>query len=281
MLVYESAKGMHDAAETARRHGQKLAFIPTMGALHEGHRSLFREARRRGDFRVVSLFVNPTQFNTPEDFEKYPRNLEADLALCEGEGIDLVFHPTVAEIYPDGFKETPSLPRVAIPMEGEFRPSHFAGICSVVTRLFQIVQPETALFGEKDFQQLRVIEEMVCERRIPVRIVRCPTVRNSNGFALSSRNALLSAKGYEEALAIPRAIRAVQKNLNLDAAHQQLEKLKVDYLTIADAETLQPVKRPDRPGRIFIAAWVEGVRLIDNQEFSLTASRDTVSPTEK
>jgi len=173
----------------------------------------------RGNFcRVVSIFVNPTQFNSPEDFQKYPQSLERDLVLCEKEGIDLVFVPTVAEIYPDGLKADVAVPQVGLPMEGEFRPGHFAGVCTVVKRLFEIIQPDAALFGEKDFQQLRVIEEMVREQKLPVKIIRCPTVRDNNGLTLSSRNARLSKKGYAQALAIPRAIRAAQQSFQSNPA---------------------------------------------------------------
>jgi len=294
------------AVEKARLEGKRIAFIPTMGALHEGHRSLIHQAKsppaplfqsgvKKNYFRVVSIFVNPTQFNSAEDLQKYPRTLGQDLKLCEREGVDLVFTPTVDEIYPDGLKTNIPVPEVGLPMEGEFRPGHFAGVCAVVHRLFKIVGPCVALFGEKDFQQVRVIEEMVREQKIPVEIVWCPTVRDKNGLALSSRNARLSPEGYQKALAIPRGIKAVQEGKGIKAAKKELANLKTDYFIIADSETLisepdemrgRPPRRdagvlgryveerPRRPtkqiagyemsSRIFIAAWVEGVRLIDN-----------------
>lgn len=215
-------------------------------------------ATRERSLIIVSIFVNPTQFNSPGDLEKYPRTLERDLDLCKEAGVDLVFTPSVEEMYPKGLVTDIPVPEVGKSMEGEFRPGHFAGVCAVVARLFRIIQPDYALFGEKDFQQIRVIEEMVREQKIPVEIVRCPTIRDKNGLALSSRNARLSPAGYEKALAIPRAIRVVQNELGgsgwrglIDLAKQELSNLKVDYVTIVE-------------GRIFIAAWVEGVRLIDN-----------------
>lgn len=277
-LLLKSARELQDTVNQARREGRRICFVPTMGALHEGHRSLFRTAKKQGDLGVVSIFVNPTQFNSAEDLKNYPRTLEQDLELCEQEGVDLVFTPTEQEIYPKGLVTDIPLPAVAGPMEGEFRPGHFDGVCAVVARLLQIIQPDKAYFGEKDFQQLRVIEEMVKEQKIPVEIVRCPTVRDKNGLALSSRNVRLSPEGYQQALAIPRAIKAAQaiwrtgarnapspairrdlprlsgefpESPVLHAAKEELADLKVDYVTIAEA-------------RIFIAAWAEEIRLIDN-----------------
>lgn len=285
MLQIDSADEMREASHAAREKGKRISFIPTMGALHEGHLALFRSARSHGDLRVVSIFVNPTQFNSREDFKKYPRNLEVDLSACEREGIDIVFTPTSEEIYPNGLETNIPVPQVGIPMEGEFRPGHFAGVCAVVDRLFKIVQPHAAIFGEKDYQQFRVIQEMVKEQGIPVEVIPHPTVRDKNCLALSSRNARLAPEGYEKALAVPRAIRAVQEALKippvpplskggeggffktaplLEIGGRELDGLKTDYCTIADAQTLEPVDRITRPSRIFIACWVEGVRLIDN-----------------
>lgn len=262
MQQINSARDAQEIVKEARKNGKKISLIPTMGALHGGHIALIHRASTGGAtrrFTVVSIFVNPTQFNSDEDLKNYPRMLDRDLELCEREGVNLVFTPTEREIYPQGLVTDIPVPAVGRPMEGEFRPGHFAGVCAVVARLFKIIQPDCALFGEKDFQQIRVIEEMVREQKIPVEIVRCPTIRDKNGLALSSRNARLSAEGYQKALAIPRAIRAAQDltpqgevSKLLETAKKKLSGLKVDYVTIIE-------------GRIFIAAWVEGIRLIDNE----------------
>ena len=269
----DSTQETRRLVEEARHAGRTICFIPTMGALHEGHCSLFRMAGT-GAFRIVSIFVNPTQFNSVDDLKKYPRTLDQDLRLCEAEGVDLVFTPTVKEVYPDGPMIDIPVPAVGLPMEGKFRPGHFAGVCSVVKRLFDIVQPDAACFGEKDFQQIRVIEEMVKEQRIPVTIIRCPTVRDKNGLALSSRNARLSAEGYQKALAIPRAIQKVKEIVGAgerdvqriieNVGVQYIEPLRIDYLVAVNETDLQPVTTIAPDSRLFIAAWVEEVRLIDN-----------------
>lgn len=260
-------------AQKGRTDKKRIAFVPTMGALHSGHQALMREAARHGEIRVVSIFVNPTQFNNPTDFEKYPRTLEEDLKICAQEGIDYLFTPSVKEIYPKGLKVENSLPKVAKVLEGEFRPGHFAGVCTVVGRLFDAVQPDVALFGEKDYQQWLVIREWAKQKKNPVKILSCPTVRDQNGLALSSRNRRLSPKGLNRALAIPEAIRKAQQLFKkgerkteklVHVAKEHLGSIPVDYVMVADDERLQTLEIIDRPSRIFITARIEGVRLIDN-----------------
>ena len=200
-------------AFSARAHqgGKKIAFVPTMGALHEGHLALMREARKHGDVVVVSIFVNPKQFNDPKDFEKYTRDLEGDLRKCEGAGVDVVFTPSVDEMYPpDDASPALPLPKVAQPLEGKFRPGHFEGVVAVVSRLFRMIQPDAALFGLKDYQQVRVIEEMVKSQKSKVKIVRHPTIREKDGLAMSSRNVRLSAEGRQKALLISKALKAAE-----------------------------------------------------------------------
>lgn len=277
MKIILSQADMKACSEGGRRDGKKIAFVPTMGSLHEGHLALFREGKKRGDLLVVSIFVNPTQFNDPKDYERYPRNLTEDLKKCEREGVDIVFAPSADEIYPKGeqFPEIP-LPEVAKPLEGISRPGHFRGVVQVVSRLFRIVQPNVALFGLKDYQQLRVIEEMVLSEKIPVKIVPCPTVRTPEGLAMSSRNALLSPTGLKEALLLSQSLKTAEGLLaqgERDARRIedriryelcQSSALQIDYVAVVDARTLAEISVIEKPALVAIAAFIDGVRLIDN-----------------
>ena len=277
MMILRTAKDMAAFSDTARKAGRKIAFVPTMGALHEGHRALFREARRHGDAVVASIYVNPRQFNDPEDFRKYARNLEGDLKQCEAEGVDLVFAPTDAEIYPveDDAAEVP-VPEVAMRLEGASRPGHFDGVVAVVSRLFHIVRPHLAVFGRKDYQQIRVIEEMAKQQKMGVSILRHPTVRTEDGLAMSSRNARLSPEGRKKALSLFRSVEraeALYKGGERSAKTLQQAVLDVlsqdpavrpDYAAVVDAETLEDLITLDRPALVAVAAFVEDVRLIDN-----------------
>lgn len=258
------------------------AFVPTMGALHEGHAALIRRARDiAGDGPVVvSVFVNPTQFAPGEDFAKYPRTLDADVALAAAAGADAVFAPSVDVIYPPGDQSpVPPLPSVATEprLEDAHRPSHFTGVCQVVARLFDLVEPDNAIFGEKDFQQLRVIEAMVehtagrASARWPrPRIVAHPTVREPDGLAMSSRNRYLRADQREQALGLSRALRRAAAALHPATAEGVMREvldshgLAIDYAVVRDAGTLMPVPTLERPTRALIAARLDSVRLIDN-----------------
>lgn len=268
---------INEAVSKARLQGQKIAFVPTMGSLHAGHITLMREARQHGDIVVVSIFVNPTQFNDPKDFEKYPRELEKDLEKCRLAGVDIVFTPERKEMYPVcDMRTPPTLPAVALPLEGQFRPGHFLGVIDVVSRLFQIVQPHAALFGMKDYQQVRVIEDMVKERGFDVQIIRVPTMRTKEGLAMSSRNSRLSEEGLEQALALQKALKAAQflydkgerdakaieDKIRSGLARQ--EGIQLEYVAVVDADTLLPISKIEKPALVALAAFVEGVRLIDN-----------------
>lgn len=250
--------------------------VPTMGALHAGHAALVsrgvEEARARGlGGCVVSVFVNPTQFNDPQDLARYPRTLEADAALCEAAGADVVLAPSVAAVYPgEGQAPVPELPEVATRpgLEDSFRPGHFAGVCQVVARLIALTGSRVAVFGEKDWQQLRVIAAMEAARGpAGVLIVPHPTVRDPDGLAMSSRNRFLSPEERGAALAIPRAIaraRAVRRASDAEGVmSMELAGLGVEYAVVRDAATLGPVV-PGRPGRTLVAAWSGRTRLIDN-----------------
>ncbi|MCC6661721.1 MAG: pantoate--beta-alanine ligase [Phycisphaerales bacterium] len=263
--------------------------VPTMGALHEGHASLIERARRASEetspphghasrrgapgHRVtVSIFVNPTQFNDPADFQRYPRTLDADLALCERAGADAVFVPSPDAMYPRGVDvPVPALPEVAMRpgLEDAHRPGHFAGVCQVVLRLFMLLRPVAAVFGEKDWQQLQVVRAMTARQGLPVEIVPSPTVRSPGGLALSSRNSLLTPTERGTALALSRALADAGAAPDPVAAERAMRRtlaaanVRTEYAVVRDAATLGP-RAPGRAGRALVAAWVGAVRLIDN-----------------
>jgi len=258
-------------------HAARLGFVPTMGALHEGHLSLVRRARRECERVAVSLFVNPTQFGPGEDFQRYPRDLPRDLALLEAEGVDTIFTPTVEEMYPEGFSTWVTVERLAERWEGASRPGHFRGVATVVLKLLNLVRPDRAYFGEKDYQQLRVVERMVRDLNVPTTIVACPTVREPDGLALSSRNAHLSPGERRAATVLWRALTAAR------AGYERRERdgatlrriaegviaeeplARLDYVAVADPTTLEPVARIGREGAVcLVAAWIGTIRLIDN-----------------
>lgn len=278
MKVIRSTTEMEAAAREARAGSQRIAFVPTMGALHEGHLALFREARRRGDVVVVSIFVNPTQFNDLKDFKKYPRVLDDDLKKCRAEKVDVVFVPTASEIYPGGFKIDVKAGAIARDFEGASRPGHFDGVVTVVARLFRIIQPHLAIFGDKDYQQLLVVRQLVRDLRLDIEIVGHPTVRTQEGLALSSRNMRLSPAGLKIAGTIPRALQGCERlfwegerDIRILESHlcrslTDQAGLRIDYAKIVDAESLQEISAIpiQRPAVALVACWVEGVRLIDN-----------------
>lgn len=260
----------------ARARGATIGFVPTMGALHSGHAALIDEARRRADVVVVSIFVNPAQFNNPADLAGYPRVLEADLELCRRCGVDWVFAPDVSEIYPAGFDTRVLAGGLGKDLEGADRPGHFDGMLTVVNVLLSIVQPHFAVFGEKDYQQLQLVKKMVRDFRLPVEIVPMPVIRELDLLALSSRNSRLSPAGRATARALSQALVAGQDALQrgerearavVAAAREVLGKTRgvtPHYVEVRDARHLLPVARIDREARLLIAASVEGVRLIDN-----------------
>ena len=267
-------------ARLAPRRGQGtgIGFVPTMGALHEGHATLIREARRGNDFVVVSIFVNPLQFDRKDDMDHYPRTLESDTALCRDLGVDAVFAPSASEMYPEPPEMAIQLSQLGRHLCGASRPGHFEGVATVVLKLLQIVQPDRAYFGEKDAQQLAVIRRLVADFNLPVEIVGIPTVREPDGLAMSSRNRRLSPSGRIAALALVRALTAARQAIEAGerspqairaiAAGQVVPdgnmRLDLDYLEIVDPRTMQPVVEVTGPVLVAGALWVDGVRLIDN-----------------
>lgn len=259
-----------------RAEGALVGFVPTMGALHEGHLSLARTLKDHAHIRVCSIFVNPTQFNDPKDYEAYTVNLERDKELLEQEGVDILFAPRVDEMYPAGFQSTVSVSEVSKPFEGALRPGHFTGVATVVCILFNAVNPDVAIFGEKDFQQLALIERMVADLKMNVRILRGALVRDSDGLALSSRNARLSSQGRQHALLISRglfaardAFRKGERNAvaleGIVRAHiQEMPNPMIDYVTLVDETTLTPREVASGACRVLVVARVDGVRLLDN-----------------
>jgi pantoate--beta-alanine ligase len=255
--------------------GERLGLVPTMGALHEGHMSLVRAARARCSRVVASLFVNPTQFAPGEDFAKYPRTFEADCALLQGAGVDYVFAPTPEEMYPPNAETFVDVPKIGSRLDGASRPGHFRGVATVVAKLFNIVQPDRAFFGQKDAAQVAVLRAMVRDLNFDIDIVVCPTVRDDNGLALSSRNRYLSTEEHKVALKLSRSLRAASEAVNRgDASAASLQELlkqqlsdpaiRVDYTSVVDALTLEPVDEA-RPGTLIaVAAFVGSTRLIDN-----------------
>jgi pantoate--beta-alanine ligase len=259
-----------------RNKGARIALVPTMGALHAGHLALAREARARADKVVVSIFVNPAQFAPHEDFTRYPRDFKKDLALLEAEGLaDLIYAPEVEEIYPRGFATRVAVAGPAAGLESDFRPHFFAGVATVVTKLFLQCAPDFAMFGEKDYQQLLVVKRLVKDLDLKLEIIGVPTVREEDGLALSSRNAYLNPEQRKIAAEFNRVLRDVAERAKSGTSIPQAEAEgaasllaagfdRVDYVAIRDAETLAPLRAVTGPARVLAAARLGGVRLIDN-----------------
>jgi pantoate--beta-alanine ligase len=257
------------------RRGGRLALVPTMGALHAGHMALIEEAQRRADRIAASIFINPLQFGAGEDLDRYPRREAEDAEMLEKAGCDLLWLPSVPDIYPDGFLTKVSVSGVSDRWEGEVRPGHFDGVATIVAKLLLSVGPHVALFGEKDFQQLAVIRRMVADLAIPTDIVGVPTVRETDGLAMSSRNAYLSDEERRQALALPRALGAARAAiLSGTGVPDVLEEVRnslrdggfsrVDYFALVDAHTLEPLEAPQGEMRLIAAAVIGSTRLIDN-----------------
>ncbi len=256
--------------------GRRIGFVPTMGALHEGHLSLVRRSKQGTDVTVVSIFVNPAQFGPHEDYLKYPRDIERDSELLLREGADLLFVPPVEELYPDGFQTYAEVGRVAVPFEGEFRPGHFRGVATVVLKLFNIVQPHFAYFGQKDAQQCAVIRQLVRDLSLPVEVVVCPIVREPDGLAMSSRNAYLKPDERRAALVLSRSLARARELLEagercpeeligqVRALIEQEPLARIDYVAIADADTFEPRATVVSRTVVALAVWIGGARLLDN-----------------
>jgi pantoate--beta-alanine ligase len=276
MKTVASPSEMQQLAEAARCKGERIALVPTMGYLHEGHLSLMREGRRRGTMVVASIFVNPTQFGANEDFTRYPRDLERDCALMCTVPVDVLFAPEAADMYPANSQTWVEVTKLTQGLCGRHRPGHFRGVATVVAKLFNIVKPHFALFGEKDYQQLRTIQQMVRDLNMDLEIVPMATVREPDGLAMSSRNAYLSAAERKTALSLSRALAAARTALATgantaaelaSAATAVLERepgVEIEYVEAVDAESLEPVGAVERPVVVAIAVRVGKVRLIDN-----------------
>jgi len=273
--VIHSPSAMSAWSDQARARGQRIAFIPTMGALHAGHVSLLSAARSRGDLVALSIFVNPTQFGPKEDLARYPRNLEGDLAKAASVGTEVAFVPEAKDMYPAGYQTYVEVREVSQGLCGASRPNHFVGVASVVCKLLNIVRPHVALFGEKDFQQLAVIRRMVADLNLPVEIAGEPTVREPDGLAMSSRNAYLSPAERARAVSISRGLSAARQAFAsgerratalLAASRSIVEKEvdRVEYFEIRDANSLRSVEEIVAPAVILVAAFVGTTRLIDN-----------------
>lgn len=279
MKLIQTISELCTELEAFRKEGKTIGLVPTMGALHAGHASLVKRAVAENDVVVVSDFVNPTQFNDQNDLLKYPRTLEADCALLESCGATLAFAPSVEEIYPEPDTRQFSYPPLDTVMEGKFRPGHFNGVCQIVSKLFLMVEPDRAYFGEKDFQQLAIIREMVRKYPFNIQIVGCPIVREEDGLALSSRNARLTPEQRKEALQISRALFAsvdFGRSRILRETKEYVEEcirrapgLELEYFEIVDGNTLQPVNAWDESNYIVgcMAAYCGDVRLIDNIKY--------------
>ena len=249
--------------------------VPTMGALHDGHLSLARRARSECDRVITTIFVNPRQFNNPEDLKKYPRTLEADAALLATVPVDAIFAPPVEEVYPEGFITNVTMQGVAQPLEGHMRPGHFDGVATVVTKLFGMTLADRGYFGQKDWQQLQVVLRLARDLNLPVEVVGCETIREADGLAMSSRNVRLTAEGRAKAPVLYAAITRAAADIRAGhadrmAIREAAEAMRaagfsrVEYIELRDSETLMPSDDPRRPRRMLAAAWVDGVRLIDN-----------------
>jgi len=264
---------LRDAVRGYRAAGERVALVPTMGALHAGHMALVDAARRQADRVIVSIFVNPKQFGPNEDFAQYPRRELSDSRLLSEAGVDLLWMPPVEVMYPEGFATNVSVSGVSEPLDGAARPGHFDGVSTVVTKLFNQVRPDVALFGEKDWQQLQVIRRMVADLDMDIEVQGVLTQRDDDGLALSSRNAYLVAEDRSAAVALPRALgaaaRAIADGGEVEAALEQAREslqsagFTVDYVELVDAETLG-APDADRPRRLLAAARIAGTRLIDN-----------------
>ncbi len=280
--VLRHPRKMMDFSDAARARGERIGFVPTMGYLHEGHLSLMREARRRASIVVASIFVNPTQFGPNEDLSRYPRDFARDCAMMESVPVDVVFAPETSDIYLPRAQTWVEVTELTRGLCGKGRPGHFRGVTTVVAKLFNIVKPHLAFFGEKDFQQLRAIQRMVADLNFDIEIVPMPIVRERDNLAMSSRNAYLTPEQHCDALALSRAIAAARERFACGRTAEELVQvatkilsrpgIAIEYVEVVDAETLEPAASLDAPVLLAIAARVGKTRLIDNVVLSREAS---------
>ena len=276
LKIFPTIAEMRAASRQSRHSGKRLAFVPTMGALHEGHLSLVRAARQATDVVAASIFVNPTQFGPNEDLAKYPRSFERDCELLEKEGVEWLFAPSVEEMYPSGAVTWVIVEELSNKLDGRSRPGHFRGVTTVVSKLFHIVEPDIAFFGQKDAAQVAIIRRMVRDLNLPVEIAVCPIVREPDGLAMSSRNAYLDPEQRKRALVLHRSLTRVQELINIGevsatllASHGRKEfvaepSVRLDYFEIVNPDTLDPIEDISNGALIAVAAYVGSTRLIDN-----------------
>ena len=276
MNIIKSVREMQVFSETCRKQGRTIAFVPTMGYLHQGHAHLMQEGRKLGDILIVSIFVNPTQFGPGEDFEKYPRDWDRDAQLCESAGVDVIFAPAAQEMYPGGYQTAITVSQVSQNLCGVSRPTHFQGVATVVAKLFNCTKPHVALFGEKDFQQLVVIKRMVEDLNMDIKIIGVPTVREQDGLAMSSRNTYLSADGQHSALSLSQGLRRARdlyqqgerrSRVLIETVREIIDQqqcAEIDYIKVCDIETLQDIDVITGPAVMALAVKIGRARLIDN-----------------
>jgi pantoate--beta-alanine ligase len=277
MRIIRKISIMQKVADRLREEGKSIGFVPTMGALHQGHLSLMQRARRENDIVVISIFVNPTQFGPGEDYRRYPRPFEKDRRLAQRESVDIIFYPSGSEMYREGYSTYVEVEKLSKVLCGLSRPGHFRGVASAVCKLFNIVKPHIAYFGQKDYQQLKIIKRMVQDLNMEVEIRECPIVREPDGLAMSSRNSYLSSQERKEALSLYRALKRAKQLIKagnsvpnviseMEEIIQREPHAKIDYIKIVDPQTLEDVNkiRPGRTVLIALAIWIGKNRLIDN-----------------
>lgn len=276
MKIVKTAAAVRIWVGRQARRGRSIGFVPTMGALHEGHLSLIRASRRRCDRTVVSVFVNPTQFGPREDYRRYPRDLAGDAALCRDEGVDLLFAPAARILYPNNFQTGVSVRPLGEVLEGASRPDHFRGVATIICKLFQLVRPQSAFFGQKDYQQAVLVRRLVADLHFPIRVIIGPTIREPDGLALSSRNRFLSSRERPAARVLFESLVWAEKRIRSgerssarirDGIIRLIERnprAEVDYAAVVRPESLEPVRRIDGPVVLLLAAWIGRTRLIDN-----------------
>ena len=283
MRIISSVSEMQSCADSLRMEGTIIGFVPTMGSLHEGHLSLLRKSIEKSDKTVLSIFVNPMQFSPSEDFRKYPRDFERDKKLAEELGVDIIFNPSEEEIYPNGYSTYTIVEGLSAQLEGKSRPSHFKGVSTVVNKLFNIVKPHIAFFGQKDAQQAVIIERMTTELNLDIDIIICPTIREDDGLAISSRNSYLSPESLKQAAFIYQSLKEAEilhlnGKQNTEFLIQKIKETlnsaslaKIDYVSILNPETLLPVESTNEGALVAVAVFFDMTRLIDN--ILLTATK--------